>query len=84
MLQGNRGLPGHFSKEIASPEHGRFGDDGRDIRLGQSSVFIGFSSPSRMEGGAIVVVSPGLGQGVNNFQLHYIESISGILKIVQE
>ena len=43
-----------------------------------------FSSPSRMEGGAIVVVSPGLGQGVNKFQLHYIESISGILKIVQE
>ena len=36
-----------FSKEIAKgPEHGRFGDDGRDTRLGlkicQSPVFIGF------------------------------------------
>ena len=86
LLQGNRGLPGYRRKSRRAQSMGDLemmeGTQGWDSRF--ASHFHRFSSPSRMEGGAIVVVSPGLGQGVNQFQLHYIESISGILKIVQE
>ena len=70
VLQQADCLPGHFLKASPRAQSG-MGDDGRNPEASRfANDFHRSSSPSRMEGGAIVVVSLGLGQGVNKFPLY--------------